>query len=174
MLDLNAIVTETLKMLRRLIGEDIHLTWQPEPNPWKIRIDPSQIDQILVNLCVNARDAIDGTGRITIESANTTIDSGYCAANVEAVPGEYVCLTISDSGSGMDKEIQSRIFEPFYTTKELGKGTGLGLSTVYGAVKQNGGFINIYSEPGQGTTFSIYLPRDQSSRNNQVLAEAAC
>lgn len=171
-LDLNVIVTEMLKMLQRLIGEDIRLTWQPAPNLWKVRIDPSQIDQILVNLCVNARDAIRGTGRITISTANTTIDSGYCATNVEASPGEYVCLTISDSGCGMDKETQSRIFEPFYTTKELGKGTGLGLSTVYGAVKQNGGFINIYSEPGQGTTFSIYLPQDESSRNSQVLARA--
>ncbi|PKN12224.1 MAG: hybrid sensor histidine kinase/response regulator [Deltaproteobacteria bacterium HGW-Deltaproteobacteria-4] len=159
-LNLNATVSEMLKMLQRLIGEDINLSWQPAPDLGQVRIDPSQIDQILANLCVNARDAIAGNGRITIETANSTIDRDYCAVNLEAVPGEYVCLTVSDSGSGMDKETQAHIFEPFYTTKELGKGTGLGLATVYGAVKQNNGFINIYSEPGQGTTFSIYLPRE--------------
>ena len=132
-------------------------------------MDPSQIDQIMANLSVNARDAIDGTGQISIETGNCVIDAEYCAANPEASPGEYVCLTISDSGCGMDKETLTHIFEPFYTTKELGKGTGLGLATVYGAVKQNNGFINIYSEPGQGTTFSIYLPRDESGRGSQSL-----
>jgi PAS domain S-box-containing protein len=159
-IDLNETITTMLKMLQRLIGEDIHLTWQPAPGLWEVRIDPSQIDQIMANLCVNARDAITGNGRITIETTNSSIDAGYCAANPEASPGDYVCLTVSDSGSGMDKETQTHIFEPFFTTKELGKGTGLGLATVYGAVKQNNGFINIYSEPGQGTTFTIYLPRD--------------
>lgn len=172
-LDLNATVSEMLKMLQRLIGEEINLSWQPAPELWQVRIDPSQIDQILANLCVNASDAIAGNGRIAIETANITIDASYCAVNLEAVPGEYACLTVSDSGSGMDKETQSQIFEPFYTTKELGKGTGLGLATVYGAVKQNNGFINIYSEPGQGTTFSIYLPRDaESSRGTASRAQA--
>ncbi|MDD2540445.1 MAG: ATP-binding protein [Desulfuromonadaceae bacterium] len=158
-LDLNITVMEMFKMLQRLIGEDIHIVWQPAPELWKVKIDPSQIDQILVNLCVNARDAIDGTGWITIEIENSTIDMEYCAANLEATPGEYIRLTVSDDGGGMDKETLVHIFEPFYTTKELGKGTGLGLPTVYGIVKQNNGFINLYSEPGQGTTFSIYLPR---------------
>ena len=159
-LDLNSTVAEMLKMLQRLIGEDIHLVWQPAPGLWQVRMDPSQLDQILANLCVNARDAIDDTGRITIETENKTIDTQYHAVNPDALPGEYVRLTVSDDGKGMDKETVLHIFEPFYTTKELGKGTGLGLATVYGAVRQNNGFINIYSEPGQGTAFSIYLPRD--------------
>ena len=157
-IDLNETVTGMLKMLQRLIGEDIHLTWQPAPNLCQIKMDPSQIDQILANLCVNARDAITDTGRITIESGNCSIDADYCAANPEATPGDYVRLVVSDNGAGMDRETMSHIFEPFYTTKEMGKGTGLGLATVYGAVKQNNGFINVYSEPGTGTTFSVYLP----------------
>lgn len=172
-LNLNDTISEMLKMLQRLIGEDIHLTWIPAPELWQTRMDPSQIDQILANLCVNARDAIEGNGSVTIETANSSIDAAYCFSNPEAAPGEYVCLTVSDSGSGMDKETQIHVFEPFYTTKELGKGTGLGLATVYGAVKQNNGFINIYSEPGKGTTFSIYLPRDESSRSSQALPETS-
>lgn len=172
-LDLNVSLTEMLKMLQRLIGEDIRLNWHPSPGLWQVRMDPSQVDQILANLCVNARDAIDGTGSITIETANSTVDAEYCLINREAAPGEYVRLTVSDSGSGMDKETQSHVFEPFFTTKELGKGTGLGLATVYGAVRQNNGFINIYSEAGQGTTFSIYLPRDTSSRSGGAGSKAA-
>jgi PAS domain S-box-containing protein len=167
-LDLNDTVHEMLKMLQRLIGEDIELVWRPAPGLWQVRMDPSQVDQILANLCVNARDAIDGNGRIAIETANSTIDEEYCAANPEAIPGDYVRLTVSDSGSGMDRETQSHIFEPFFTTKELGKGTGLGLATVYGSVKQNKGFITIYSELGQGTTFSIYLLRYVSSIKAEV------
>ena len=158
-LDLNDAVTSMFKMIQRLIGEDIHLTWQPAPELWQIKMDPSQIDQILANLCVNARDAIEGNGRISIVTENQTIDKDYCTANLEAAPGEYVRLTVSDDGRGMDKATAAHIFEPFFTTKELGKGTGLGLATVYGAVKQNNGFINIYSELEHGTTFSIYLPR---------------
>ncbi len=161
-IDLNESVTSMLKMLQRLIGEDIHLTWQPSPDQCQIKMDPSQIDQILANLCVNARDAIEDTGRITIETGTCSIDADYCAANAEATPGDYVRLVVSDDGNGMDRETIAHIFEPFYTTKELGKGTGLGLATVYGAVKQNNGFINIYSEPGKGTTFSIYLPRNDA------------
>jgi two-component system, cell cycle sensor histidine kinase and response regulator CckA len=121
-------------------------------------MDPSQIDQILANLCVNARDAIEDTGRITIETGICTIDTDYCADNPEATPGDYVRLIVSDNGRGMDRVTLNHIFEPFYTTKAMGKGTGLGLATVYGAVKQNNGFINIQSEPGKGTTFTIHLP----------------
>jgi len=158
-LDLNETVESMLKMLRRLIGEDITLTWLPQPNLWPVKIDPSQIDQLLANLCVNSRDAIIGVGKVTIETGMVTFDATYCASHVGAVPGEYVQLAISDDGGGIGKEIVDNIFEPFFTTKELGHGTGLGLATVYGIVKQNNGSINVYSEPGQGTTFKIYLPR---------------
>jgi PAS domain S-box-containing protein len=169
--DLNGIISGMLKMLQGLIGENIHLTCQSAANLWSVKVDPSQIDQILANLCVNARDAIKDNGRITIETQNCTIDTNFCKNHLEAVPGEYVRLSVSDDGVGMDKETILHVFEPFYTTKALGKGTGLGLSTVYGAVKQNNGFINIYSEPGHGTTFSIYLPRDAGSRSGQTMEE---
>lgn len=158
-MDLNSSVEGTLKMLRRLIGEDIELVWKPGEDLWKIKMDPGQLDQILANLCVNAKDAIGGVGTITIETKNVTINEMYCATHVECLPGDYVLLMISDSGCGMDAETLSKIFEPFFTTKEIGKGTGLGLSTVYGIVRQNQGFINVYSEPGRGTTFKIYIPR---------------
>ena len=158
-LDLNETVEGMLKMLQRLIGEDIDLHWQPGVDPYPLKIDPSQIDQILANLCVNARDAISGVGRISIETGNRTFDEEYCADNPGFVPGEYVRLAVSDSGRGMDKEMLCHIFEPFFTTKGVGEGTGLGLATIYGIVKQNNGFIKVYSEPGQGSTFSIYLPR---------------
>jgi PAS domain S-box-containing protein len=158
-LDMNQIVESMLRMLRRLIGEDINLVWLPESGLFSIKMDPTQVDQILANLCVNARDAIDGVGKITIETKNADIDESYCAGNAGFYPGEYVMLSVSDDGCGMDKEIRDRIFEPFFTSKGMGLGTGLGLSTVYGIVKQNNGFINVYSEPGTGTTFRIYLPR---------------
>jgi PAS domain S-box-containing protein len=157
-LDLNEAVEGMLKMLRRLIGEDIDLAWLPDKNLWPVKVDPSQIDQILANLCVNARDAIEGVGKLTIETGTTAFDEAYCAEHPGFVPGEYVLLAVSDNGAGMDKETQDKLFEPFFTTKEIGKGTGLGLATVYGIVKQNNGFINVYSEPGYGTTFKIYLP----------------
>ncbi len=156
---LNEILAGMLNMLRRLIGENILLNWQPGANLWLIKVDPSQIDQILANLCINARDAIAGVGKLTIETENRILDDAYCAFQPGCVPGEYVMLTVSDSGCGMDKAALAQIFEPFFTTKDVGAGTGLGLATVYGAVKQNNGFINAYSEPGQGTTFTIYLPR---------------
>ena len=158
-LDLNGTVEGMLKMLRRLIGEDIHLAWLPGVNLWPIKVDSSQIDQILANLCVNARDAIAGVGKLTIETGNITLDEDYCIDHEGCVPGEYVLLAMSDNGCGMDKEILCNLFEPFFTTKGVGKGTGLGLATIYGIVKQNNGFINVYSEPNQGTTFRIYLPR---------------
>ncbi len=158
-LDLNETVEGMLKMLRRLIGEDIDLSWQPKANLWPVKVDPSQIDQILANLCVNSRDAIAGVGKLIIETGNRTFDEDYCGAHAGFTPGEYVMLAVSDDGCGLDKKTMANIFEPFFTTKEMGKGTGLGLSTVYGIVKQNSGFINVYSEPGQGTTFTIYLSR---------------
>ena len=157
--DLNERIGISLKMLKRLVGEDIDLRFAPGSNLGTIHIDPSQLEQILANLTVNARDAIAGTGLIRIETANKTLDESYCAFHEGFVPGEYVVVTFSDSGSGIDQEALPKIFEPFFTTKEEGKGTGLGLSTVYGIVKQNCGFINVYSEQGQGTTFKIYFPR---------------
>lgn len=158
-IDLNDTVESMLKMLRRLIGEDIDLAWLPETVLWPVRMDPSQLDQILANLCVNARDAITDVGRVTIETDRVTFDEDYCAGHVGFIPGDFIMLAVSDDGCGMDKATLDIIFEPFFTTKELGQGTGLGLSTVYGIVKQNDGFINVYSEPEKGTTFKIYLPR---------------
>jgi len=158
-LDLNDTVDGMLKMLRRIIGEDIEMLWKPAPNLASVKMDPAQIDQIMANLLVNARDAIDGVGRVIIETGNASFDEDYCALHKGFIPGEYVMLSVSDTGCGMDRETLDNIFEPFFTTKELGKGTGLGLATVYGIVSQNNGFINVYSEPGSGTTFNIYLPR---------------
>jgi CheY-like chemotaxis protein len=170
-LDLNETVAGMLNMLRRLIGENILLNWQPGKNLWFVKVDPSQIDQILANLCVNARDAIAGVGKLSIETGNRTLDDAYCATHPGCMPGEYVLLTVSDSGCGMDKATLAHIFEPFFTTKDVGVGTGLGLATVYGAIKQNNGFINAYSEPGQGTTFTIYLPRHRGQAE-QVWTES--
>jgi signal transduction histidine kinase/ActR/RegA family two-component response regulator len=158
-LDLNDCVTGILKMLKRLIGEEIDLTWMPGEGLWLTKIDPAQIDQLLANLCVNARDAITGVGKITIETRNTIFDRAYCAVHQGFVCGEYVMLAVSDNGCGMNKDVIDHLFEPFFTTKEVGRGTGLGLATVYGIVKQNDGFINVYSEVGVGTTFKVYLPR---------------
>ncbi|MCA1784820.1 MAG: response regulator, partial [Desulfobacteraceae bacterium] len=158
-IDLNDTVESMLTMLRRLIGEDIDLVWQPSDHLWPIKMDPSQIDQILANLCVNARDAIAGVGKLTIETGMKTFDPAYCTDHEGFIPGDFVMLAVSDNGCGMDNETLDNLFEPFFTTKEVGKGTGLGLATVYGIVKQNNGFINVYSEPGQGSSFKIYLPR---------------
>ncbi len=161
-LDLNENVENMLKMLRHLIGENIDFAWLPGKNLWLVKMDPSQIDQILANLCVNARDAIDGTGKITIETATKIFDSAYCNDHPGFIPGEFVMLTVSDNGCGIDKKIMKKIFEPFFTTKDVDKGTGLGLSMVYGIIKQNKGFINVYSEPGKGTSIKIYLPRHEN------------
>jgi nitrogen-specific signal transduction histidine kinase/CheY-like chemotaxis protein len=158
-LNLNDNIEMMLKMLRHLIGEDIDLAWLPGTGLWPVKMDPSQIDQILANLCVNARDAIAGVGKVTIETVNNVIDAAYCTDHVGFIPGEFVLITVSENGCGMDKETLNNIFEPFFTTKNVGKGTGLGLATVYGIVKQNKGFINVYSEPGTVTTFKIYMPR---------------
>ncbi|MHB8810426.1 MAG: response regulator, partial [Desulfobulbaceae bacterium] len=172
--DLNERIGTSLKMLKRLVGEDIDLRFAPGANLGGIHIDPSQLEQILANLTVNARDAIAGTGLIRIETGNVTLDDSYCAFHEGFVPGEYVMVTFSDSGSGIDQEALPKIFEPFFTTKEEGEGTGLGLSTVFGIVKQNSGFINVYSEPGQGTTFKIYFPRHYgpAARSPEVQAES--
>ena len=171
-LDLNDNVERMLKMLRRLIGEDIDLAWMPGAGLWPVKMDPTQIDQILANLCVNARDAIDGVGKVFIETENKTLDEKYCADHPGFVPGEFVLLSVSDNGCGIDKETLDNIFEPFFTTKEVGKGTGLGLATIYGIVKQNNGFVNAYSEPDKGTTFNIYLPRQGGGKADKIQKES--
>ncbi len=171
-LDINETVEGMLKMIQRLIGEDIDLAWRPKPEVWPVLMDPSQLDQILANLCVNARDAIAGVGRITIETENIVLDEAYCSDHEGFVPGNYVMIAVSDDGQGMGRETMSHLFEPFFTTKKAGKGTGLGLSTIYGAVKQNKGFINVYSEPGKGSTFKIYLPRHAGEKGRKQAEEA--
>jgi two-component system sensor histidine kinase EvgS len=158
-LDLNETVESMLTMLKQLLGENIDLVWQPKESLWPVEMDPTQIDQILANLCINARDAIADVGKMTIETDRVSLDQAYCRDHSGFIPGDFVMLAVSDDGCGMDKEILDRIFEPFFTTKGLGEGTGLGLSMVYGVVKQHNGFINVYSEPDEGTTFKIYLPR---------------
>lgn len=162
-LDLNPTLEGMLNMMRRLIGEGIDLTWLPGRDVGAVKMDPSQLDQILVNLCVNARDAIGDTGKVTIETDVAVFDEAYCAVYTSCIPGDYAVLAVSDNGCGIDPETLSHVFEPFFTTKEMGKGTGLGLATVYGIVKQNNGFINTYSEQGHGTTLKIYLPRTAES-----------
>ena len=162
-LDLNETVKSMLNMLQRLIGEDIDLAWRPGSGVWQVKVDPSQIDQILANLCVNARDAIADVGKITIETGNTVFDQEYCDSNAGFIPGDFIMLAVSDNGCGMDTDTLSKIYEPFFTTKGQGEGTGLGMSTIYGIVKQNKGFINIYSEPGLGTVIRIYLSRYKDS-----------
>lgn len=158
-LDLNQTIDGMLKILKRLIGEDIDLSWHPDELLWPVKIDPSQVDQILANLCVNARDSIKDVGKVTIETHNIRFDDNYCKMHSGFKPGEFSMISISDTGCGMEANTINNLFEPFFTTKSHGEGTGLGLATVYGIVKQNNGFINVYSEPGDGTSFKIYLPR---------------
>ena len=158
-LDLNDTIAGMLKMLRRLIGEDIELSWHPGTDLWPVRMDPTQVDQVLANLCINARDAIAGTGEVTIHSGNVTLGRAYAESHPGCMPGDYVMLTVSDTGHGIDGETRSHLFEPFFTTKEVGKGTGLGLATVFGIVQQNSGLIDVVSEPNHGTTFKLYFPR---------------
>ena len=157
-LDIDKIISGMINFLDRLIGEDIEIDWQPGDGLWPIMMDPSQIDQIMINLCVNARDAIGGDGKIIIKAGNATLDKTYTASHPDFIPGEFVLLAVSDDGCGMDKEILDKIFEPFYTTKDMAVSTGLGLATVYGIVKQNKGNIKVNSEAGKGTTVKIYLP----------------
>ena len=158
-LDLNATVADMLKMVQRLLGEDIELVWQPEADVWPVKIDPSQVDQILANLCVNARDAIEGVGRIVISTGNCSVAGRSHAGYLDLEAGDYVRLVVSDNGCGIAREMLPHIFEPFFTTKGAGKGTGLGLATIYGVIQQNNGSIDVRSEPGQGTIFTLYLPR---------------
>jgi PAS domain S-box-containing protein len=163
-LDLNTVVADCGRMLRRLVGEDIDLVITPEPGVKRVKADPGQLEQALINLVVNARDAIAQYGRITVETAAVTLDEEFCRSHPEAKPGPHIRLAVTDTGCGMDEATQARIFEPFFTTKERGKGTGLGLAMVFGFIKQSGGHVSVTSTPGQGSTFQVYLP---------ALAEAA-
>ena len=158
-LNLNQRISGTLIMLQRLIGEDIRLVWEPEPNLWPVKVDPTQVDQILANLAANSRDAIAGVGSLTVTTSNATVDEEWCRTHVGWIPGEYAVVQMRDTGKGIPPEVLEHIFEPFFTTKGVGRGTGLGLATVYGIVKQNNGFIDVASNVGAGATFRLYFPR---------------
>ncbi len=168
-LDLNKTITGMLDMLQRLIGENIELKWKPCPKIRPVKVDSSQIDQIITNLCVNAKDAISDTGKIVIETSNVTFDESHSGNKINFIKGDFVQISISDNGCGMSPEIKEHLFEPFFTTKEIGKGTGLGLATVHGIVKQNKGFINVYSEKEQGTVFNIYIPEHKSKEEEKSI-----
>ena len=171
-LDLNAVINETAKMLKRLIGEDIEFRVDSAESLWTIEADPDQIVQVLMNLCVNARDAMPQGGTLTIATGNVTVEEEeYWRARHTYHLGNYVKLSVTDTGTGISKEVQEQIFEPFFTTKEVGKGTGLGLAMVYGIVKQSGGYVWVDSELGQGACFTIYLPRVKGAIASDMLGE---
>ncbi|HYW38256.1 MAG TPA: response regulator [Terriglobales bacterium] len=170
-LNLNTILADVEKLLQRVIGEDIELNFQTDAKIGSVEADPGQLEQVVVNLATNARDAMPAGGRLTIATANVDLDEAFADRRVVVRPGHYVQLVVSDTGCGMDSETQSHIFEPFFTTKEQGKGTGLGLATVYGIVKQSGGYIWVYSEPGHGTAFKIYLPMVEAAAESPRYVE---
>jgi CheY-like chemotaxis protein len=158
-------------MLRRLIGENHAMVWKPGATIWSVWLDPSQLNQVLVNLVVNARDAMEASGTITLETCNQQVDETYAKSHPDASPGDYVVLTITDSGHGMEPALIRHIFEPFFTTKQPGKGTGLGLAMVYGIMRQNGGFITVYSAPGVGATFRLHFPRYENPQDADTSLE---
>src|SRR5439155_11027781 len=158
-LEVNKLVSVLEKMLRRLLGEDVALTTQLAPTTGRVKADPGQLEQVIMNLAVNARDAMPNGGKLTLETGNVMLDEAYAAGNSEVAPGAYVMIAVSDTGNGIAADIRDRVFEPFFTTKEVGRGTGLGLSMVYGFAKQTGGHIKIYSEEGHDTAVKLYLPR---------------
>jgi len=170
-LNLNFVIEGFEKMLRRLIGEDVEVRTVLDPNLSAVNADPNQMEQVLLNFCINSRDAMPEGGRITIQTSNLELDDAMAAQQFSLTPGRYVTLSVSDTGIGMDQEIQSHIFEPFFTTKGPERGTGLGLATVYGIVKQSGGHVSVYSEPGRGTTFRVYLPAvSQETRADEQIS----
>jgi PAS domain S-box-containing protein len=172
-ISINGVISQTEKMLRRLIGEDVEIDFGLAPDAGNIKADPGHVEQAIVNLAVNARDAMPMGGRLGIETANVHLDENYARTHMGVVPGDFVMVAVSDNGTGMDIETRRRIFEPFFTTKEKGKGTGLGLATVYGIIKQAGGDIWVYSEPGRGTTFKLYFPRVAESAVETAVADVA-
>jgi two-component system, cell cycle sensor histidine kinase and response regulator CckA len=171
--DVNVVIRDIERILHRVIGEHITMRTSLDPGLAPVLADPSQLDQVIMNLAVNARDAMPGGGRITIETANVPLDSELAQVHPEARPGGYVLVAVSDTGTGLSPEAKAHLFEPFFTTKEVGKGTGLGLATVYGIVRQSGGFIGVDSTPGRGTKFRIYLPRAETPASAPVTSPAA-
>jgi CheY-like chemotaxis protein len=169
-LDLNEVVSDTTKMLRRVIGEDVQLMISLDPRAGRVKVDSGQLTQVLMNLAVNARDAMPRGGTLTVETSHLNSDDENAGKHIPARPGSYIVLTVKDTGTGMTPEVQERIFDPFFTTKEVGKGTGLGLATVYGIVKQSEGHVLVHSKLGEGTTFNIYLPRVDDGSQTEAAA----
>jgi CheY-like chemotaxis protein len=172
-LDLNAVVREAERLLGPVVGTDVRLVTKLAPALGPVRIDPGQVRQVLLDLALNARDAMPRGGTLTVTTANVTLDAAYARSRLEVHPGPYVLLTVADTGTGMTPEVQARVFEPFFTTKGVGQGTGLGLAAVYGVVKQSGGHVEVESAPGCGTTFQVYLPRHEGAGPEPVVAAPA-